>query len=35
MKKLLQNKAKIYDKWIQYMVHSFDDYLKEKAKEQD
>jgi YheC/D like ATP-grasp len=33
--RIIKQKAKIYDSWIQFMVHSFDDYLKEKAKEQD
>lgn len=33
--RIMNQKAKIYDNWIQFMIHSFDDYLKEKAKEQD
>ena len=33
--RIMSHKAKIYDKWIQFTLNSFDDYLKEKEKEQD
>ena len=34
-KRIMNHKAKIYEKWMQYMVDSFEVYLNEKAKEQD
>jgi hypothetical protein len=33
--KIMNYRAKMYEEWIQSMVDSFEDYLKEKEKEQD
>ena len=33
--RIVNHKAKIYEKWMQFMVDSFEVYLNEKAKEQD
>ena len=33
--KIIQNKAKVYDKWMKHMIESFEASLTEKGKEPD